>query len=194
MFQRLSIPESDVYHLLSNARRREKMAVLWRKSAESADTGFGWRTFRVGRRPAEVTVRELSEEIAAAEAGVSPAPRPLRESVYNALHQTHLPKLHAFGLVDYDADRKHVRPRPESRQLYRYMDTVNGLGVTWGEYYRALGICGLFAVVASLADAPAFGAVDPLVFASGSLALFALSTAYQLTGRRDGWLDGLSGN
>jgi hypothetical protein len=172
MFPHASIPESDVHHLLSNARRREALTALW-------------------RRPEETTLRELSELIAAAEAGVTPAPRPLRESVYNALHQTHLPKLQAFGLVEYDPDRKLVRPRPESRHLHRYMDTVNGFGVTWGEYYRALGIGGLCSVVASLADVPAFGAVDPLVFASGSLALFALSTGYQLVGGRGSRLRGL---
>ena len=165
MFSHASIPESDVHHLLSNARRRETLAALW-------------------RRPEEVTLRDLSELIAAAEAGVTPAPRPLRESVYNALHQTHLPKLQAFGLVDYDPDRKLVRPRPESRHLHRYMDTVNGLGVTWGEYYRALGIGGLFSVVVSLAEVPGFDAVDPLVLASGSLALFSVSTGYQLLNGR----------
>ncbi|MFB6082653.1 MAG: hypothetical protein ABEJ94_00220 [Halorientalis sp.] len=172
MFSHASIPESDVHHLLSNARRRETLTVLW-------------------RRPEAVTLRELSEQIAATEAGITPAPRPLRESVYNALHQTHLPKLHEFGLVEYDPDRKLVRSGPQSHQLHRYMDTVNGLGVTWGEYYRALGIGGLCSVVASLAAVPGFGAVDPLVFASGALAAFALSTGYQLLGGRGGRPRGL---
>jgi hypothetical protein len=161
MFQQPSIAESDIYHLLSNRRRRETLTYLW-------------------ERPTEVTLRELSETIAAREANRRPAPRPLRESVYNALHQTHLPKLAEFGLVEYDGDRKLVCPVPEGRQLRRYMDTVTPVGITWGEYYRGLGIAGLFAVVASLAAVPGFGAVDPLLLASGSLALFALSTAYQL--------------
>ena len=162
MFQRITMAESDVYHLLSNPRRRETLTVLL-------------------RRPDEMTLRDLSEKIAATEAGVDPAPRPLRESVYNALHQTHLPKLDEFGLVEYDADRKIVRPCPQTRSVNRYMDTVTRFGITWGEYYRALGIGGLFAVVASLADLPGFGMVDPLVFASVSLGLFALSACYQLT-------------
>jgi DNA-binding transcriptional ArsR family regulator len=162
MFQRIAIAESDIYHLLSNPRRRETLTVLLRRSNE-------------------ITLRDLSEEIAATEAGVTPAPRPLKQSVYNALHQTHLPKLDEFGLVTYDADRKIVRPCRQMRYVNRYMDTVTRFGITWGEYYRALGIGGLFAVVASLADLPGFGAVDPLVFASGSLGLFALSACYQLT-------------
>lgn len=163
MFQRVTIPESDVYHLLSNERRREALTVLW----ESDD---------------ELTLRTLSEQIASIESKMTPAPRPLRESVYNALHQTHLPKLAAYGFVEYDPDRKLVRSNPESRSLSRYMDTLAPVGVSWGEYYRALGITGLFAVVASLADLPLFAAVDPLAFASVSLALFALSTLYQMAG------------
>lgn len=127
-----------------------------------------------------MTLRELSERIAAVEAGTTPAPRDRRESVYNALHQTHMPKLASFGLIEYDGDRKTVRPRKESRQLSQYMDTVTVAGVTWGEYYRTLGIGGLFAVVASLAQLPLFAVVDPLVFASATLGLFACSTLYQL--------------
>lgn len=160
-FRGASIPETDVYHLLSNSRRRDTLTVLW-------------------RQPAAISLRDLAEEIAAREAETSPAPRPVRDSVYNALHQTHLPTLDKFGYVDYDADRKLVRPAPGSRQLGRYMDTVSPLGLSWGEHYRGIGIGGLCAVVASLAQVPGFALVDPLVFASGSLGLFALSTCYQL--------------
>ena len=161
IFRRDSLAESEVHHLLSNSRRREILTVLW-------------------QRPGQLTVRELSERIAASESGCSPAPRPLRESVYNALHQTHLPTLAGVGLVEYDPDRKLVRPCPGSRHLSRYMDTVTPLGIAWSEYYQWLGIAGLFAVVASLAGVPIIQAIDPLVFASGSLAVFALSTCYQL--------------
>ncbi|MEF8786344.1 MAG: hypothetical protein V5A45_10460 [Haloarculaceae archaeon] len=161
MFQKASLTESDIYHLLSNTRRREALTQLW-------------------QAPAELTLRELSEEIASAESGTNPAPRPLRESVYNALHQTHLPKLAEFGLVEYDPDRKLVRSSPDGRYLRRYMDTVTPAGITWGEYYRGLGIGGLFLVVAAHANLPIVAAVDPLLFASGTLALFALSTVYQL--------------
>jgi len=153
--------ESDVFHLLSNDRRRETLTALW-------------------RRPTELSLRDLSEQIAATEAGLSPAPRPLRDSVYNALHQTHLPTLDRAGYVEYDADRKVVRPSPRSRTLGRYMDTVSPVGLSWGEYYRGIGIAGLCGVVGSLASVPGFAAVDPLVFASGTLALFATSTCYQL--------------
>lgn len=167
MFQRSVLSEVEVYHVLSNARRREALAELWGQSEA-------------------LPLRELSERVAATESGSHPAPRPLRESVYNALHQTHLPKMDELGIVAYDPDRKTVSACPEARQLGRYMDVTTRLGVTWGEYYRALGVVGLFATVASLASVPGFAAVDPLVPATGFLVCFAVSTAYQLTAARFG--------
>jgi hypothetical protein len=156
-----SLPESDIYHLFSNFRRREVMTILW-------------------GNPAQISLRELSELIAEAEADQSPAPRPLRESVYNALHRTHLPKLDECGLVRYDPDRKHVRPVPESRRYRRYMDVDSPIGLSWGEYYRGLGIVGLVATVASLAEVTPLDGVDPLIYSSGTLGIFAFSTLYQL--------------
>ena len=165
MLQRSVLPEVEVYRVLSNARRREALTELW-------------------GRPEPVSLRELSEAIAATEAGVHPAPRALRESVYNALHQTHLPKMRELGIVAYDPDRKTVSACPEAGHLGRYMDVTTRLGVTWGEYYRALGVVGLFATVASLASAPGFAGVDPLIPAAGSLGAFAASTVYQLFAAR----------
>lgn len=167
LFKQPPLAESDIYYLLSNQRRRETLSILWSD-------------------PRPLSLRELSERIAAAESGVDPAARPLRESVYNALHQTHLPKLHEFGLVEYNPDRKVVRLTANSHSLSRYMDNVTRVGITWGEYYRGLGIVGLFGVVASLAGVPGFGAVDPLLVATGGLTLFAFSTVYQLATTRIG--------
>ncbi|MEZ3117425.1 hypothetical protein RYH80_16030 [Halobaculum sp. MBLA0147] len=170
-----TLRETDAHHLLSSQRRCETLRVLAR---------------RPGGEP--VALRELSERVAAAEAGETPAPRPLRRSVYNALHQTHLPTLAGHGFVDYDPVRKRVLVRAEVRDLVRYMDTVTPVGVTWGEYYRGLGIGGLCLVVAALAELPVVGRVDPLLWASGALVLFAVSTLYQLFAAPVGGLRGLA--
>jgi hypothetical protein len=165
MLQRAILPEVDVYHILSNQRRREALTELW-------------------KHPEPVSLRELSEAIAATEAGSYPAPRPLRKSVTNTLHQTHLPKMHKAGIVIYDSDSKIVTPCPESKQIRRYMDVTTRWGVTWGEYYRALGIIGLFFTVVALAFEPEFAVINPLIPATVSLCLFAVSTIYQLISAR----------
>ncbi|WP_245957232.1 DUF7344 domain-containing protein [Haloplanus rubicundus] len=158
---RRSMTECQIHGLLANERRR---AVIERLDASTGT----------------VTVRDLSTAIAETETGQSPPPTRVRESVYTSLHQTHLPKLHAVGVVEYDRERSLVHVRPAVRQVDRHMDVVNGLGITWGEYYRALGVFGLVLVIGSLTGLPVVGAIDPLLPASGTLALFAVSGAVQL--------------
>ena len=170
MFQRNGIAEADAYKLLSNPRRRETVASLLASTAP------------------EMTLRDLSELVATRETGLEPAPRTHRASVYNALHQTHLPTLQTFGLVEYDGDRKLVRPQPSVRSLNRYMDTTACFGLSWGEYYRLLGITSLCAVVLALAELSVVPALDPLLIATGALATFALSAGYQLSKSATGLL------
>jgi len=153
--------ECQIHGILANERRR---AVIERLDAS----------------PGTVTVRDLSEAIAAAETGESPPPARVRESVYTALHQTHLPKLHEVGVVEYDREHSLVHLQSAVREIDRHMDVLNGLGITWGEYYRALGVLGLLLVIASLTAFPVVGALDPLLWASGTLAAFAVSGAIQL--------------
>nr|WP_251344341.1 hypothetical protein [Haloplanus sp. GDY1] len=153
--------ECQIHQLLANERRR---AVIERLDASTGT----------------VTVRDLSTWVAAAETSQSPPPPKVRDSVYTSLHQTHLPKLHEAGVVEYDRERSLVHLRPAVRQVDRHMDVVNGLGVTWGGYYRSLGVFGLVLVIAALAGLPVVSLVDPLLWASGTLVTFAVSGAVQL--------------
>ncbi|MWV63861.1 hypothetical protein GRS48_03345 [Halorubrum sp. JWXQ-INN 858] len=163
MFQIRSdaLPESVIHDVLSNSRRTTAIRKL--------RTSGG----RIG-------VRELSEAIAADETGQSPAPRRVRESVYASLHQTHLPRLHELGVVEYDRARKEVRTCQHARDVSRYMEVVTGYGLTWTELYQALGVVTLLVVLAAQLDAPVIGAIDPLLWTSAALSAFALVTLVQL--------------
>lgn len=66
------------------------------------------------------------------------------------------------------------------------MEVVARYGITWSQYYRALGIMALLTVVLSAIDAPVFPTVDTAIWAGGFLGVFVLSTATQLWSRR--WL------
>lgn len=167
-----TIPEYEIHQILSNPRRRETIR-------------------RLGSTHGPVSLRELSEFVAAFETGETPAPRCVRESVYISLHQTHLPKLQALGVIRYDLDTKEVELLDGARDVDRYMDVVTRYGVTWGEYYRAMGVLGLTAVVGASIEAPLVSAVDPLLWASGFLVAFAASSAYQLWADRFGLLRAL---
>jgi len=163
MFNTRSLPEPIVYEILANPRRRGTIRHL-------TETAAG----RV------VSLGDLAAAIAVEETGQSPPPRARRESVYNSLHQTHLPKLDELGILEYDREARAVRIRDSAREVDRCMRRSTPNGLRWEEYYRGLGIAALLAVTASLAGVPAVEAVDPLLWASGFLALFALSAAYQL--------------
>jgi hypothetical protein len=165
LFKSRPLPEHEIHQILSNPRRREALRHL-------------------GSSPGTISVRELSELVATAETGKDPAPRNVRESVYISLHQTHLPKLHDLGVVDYDRELKEVALLDRARHVDLYMEVVTKHGVTWGEFYRSLGIVGLLTVVAGEMGLPLVEAVDPLLSASAFLGLFALSTAYQLWAHR----------
>lgn len=163
--RRRAVPEREIHQVLSSARRRKALEQL---------RGAG----------GSITVRELSERVATAETGESPAPRNVRESVYTSLHQTHLPRLDELGIVEYDRDRKIVTIRDGARHISLYMEVETPFGLSWAEYYRLLGVVGLFAVVASLGEAPGVSAVDPLLWGVLFLAVFGLSTGYQLWRKR----------
>lgn len=154
------LPEGAVYELLSSPRRRELLRQL--PSSE-------W-----------MTLKELSESVAAAEAAVSPAPRDLRSTVYTSLYQTHVPRLQDAGVVEFDPTERRVRV-VNARGVDLYMDYVTRYGVTWGELYQWVGVVGLSAVIGSLADLPGLATVDPLLWASGSLAAIAGISIAQLS-------------
>ena len=156
-----SIEETQIHDVLRNERRR--------RTIEHLQDGSG-----------TVTLRELSEAIAAAESGESPPPRNIRESVYNSLHQTHLPKLDSLDVVSYDRDRKRIEIDGRARDVDLYMEVVTEYGITWGEYYRSLGVLALFSVVASEVGVPGLVDIGALAVASGFLALIGVSILYQL--------------
>jgi DNA-binding transcriptional ArsR family regulator len=155
------IDPEEVHDVLRNDRRRLTLQYL-------------------KQRLEPVEVRELSERVAELEVGESPAPRNIRQSVYNALNQTHLPKLDETGLVEFDRDRKIVSLRETARDLDVYMNVVTPLGIAWDTYYRSLGVVALVTVLAADTDLAFFAGVDSLVFATVFLFAFALSTSYQL--------------
>ncbi|UTF52003.1 DUF7344 domain-containing protein [Natronosalvus rutilus] len=169
------IDPKEIHDILRNSRRRHVIRHL-------------------EARLTPVTLRELSERIAELETGESPAPRNVRESVYNSLHQTHLPKLDALGVIEYDDDRKTVELRDSARQVDLYMEVVMRHGISWAGYYRTLGVLALVTVVATSAGVPFLSTVPTVLTASAFLVVFAISTAYQLWTRRWFYLHSLVAN
>jgi len=163
MFRRNSLSEGEIYEVLANRRRREAI----RNLSVASDGG-------------SVSLQELSVRIAERETGESPPPRTVRESVYNSLHQSHLPKLEALGVVVYDRDEREVRLHDRARDVNRYMELRTDYGFTWSEVYRSIGVAGLTVVVGALGGVPPLDWIAPILWASGFLLAFVVATSYQL--------------
>ncbi|MFC6989123.1 hypothetical protein ACFQJD_11150 [Haloplanus sp. GCM10025708] len=98
-----TLAEGEIHDVLRNDRRRLVLE-------------------RLRNRGGSETVAELAEFVAAVEAGTSPPPRNVRQSVYVSLHQTHLPKLDELGIVTYDPNEKTVSLAAGAERVAPYMD------------------------------------------------------------------------
>jgi hypothetical protein len=157
--------DTDIHAILGNRRRRHALDHL----RETPDT---------------VPISDLADAIAEREAGESPPPEDLRQSVYNSLHQTHLPRLDAEGVIEYDRETIEIRLTESAREVEVYMEVFTRYGITWVEYYRLLGTVSLLVLLLATMDVAPFALVDTVLWVSVFLAIIAVSTAYQLWTRR----------
>ena len=155
------IDEREIHDILRNWRRR--MVIKELKSSAGS-----------------MTLRDLAETLAASESGESPPPRNVRNSVYNSLHQTHLPKLNDAGVVTYDENRKTVSLESQARDVGLYMEVVTQYGITWATFYRRLMTLALLTLVGEEIGVPVLDAVPPLALLGVFLATVAASGLYQL--------------
>ncbi len=168
------LPETQIHDLLRNERRRQVIKHL---------------QGTVG----STTLRDLAETIAERECGQSPPPKDVRDSVYNSLHQTHLPKLDRNGIVEYDANRKTIRLTENARSVDVYMDIATAYGITWSEFYQLFGTGSLLLLLGAHLDAPLLSAIDPILLISLFLAGYAISIGYQMWTQRWMYLNALFG-
>ncbi|MFC7045025.1 hypothetical protein ACFQH6_05940 [Halobacteriaceae archaeon GCM10025711] len=153
--ERLS--QEDVFQTLSNERRRYVIHYL----------------LQHGR----TEIRELSLQVAAWE---NDKPREQvtsdeRRSVYNALQQSHLPKMAGSGVIEYDAARGVVEPTADLDDLEVYLEIVPGHEIPWSQYYLLLGLFCSSLTAAVWLEAPPFGWVPPMGLAAVCVALFTAS-------------------
>lgn len=118
------LDQTEIHDILRNERRRHIISHL----KECDET---------------IAVSDLSEHIASVESGESPAPRNVRKSVYVSLHQTHLPKLDDWGIIDYDYRSKELTLLERVEEVEVYMEVVQPNDIPWGAYYLGLGVLAL---------------------------------------------------
>ena len=166
MQQTSRLTEYDIHDVLRNERRTHLLKTLQRKQET-------------------LPLREISERVATLETGEDPPPRNIRESVYNSLHQTHLPKLDEMDIIAYERDRKLVTLADESDQVSLYMEFVPEHGITWATYYLTIGALALVVIALSSAGMAIFAALPVIVWATLFFGVLLFSTLYQM------WDDGI---
>lgn len=179
------LSSNDIHNVLRNERRALALEEL-----------------RSGNEP--VTLRSLSETIAEAETGESPAPRGARDSVYASLHQTHLPMLERHAIVEYERQGKEIRLADRARDLDPYLNVTTARGGSWQFRYMVIGVLGIATTGLAAANAPLLSVVSAPGWAVAFLALFAVATLLQYgqqeLGRRSklrvvpDWLPSLGGS
>jgi DNA-binding transcriptional ArsR family regulator len=154
------LSQDEVYHLLSNPRRRFIISYL--------------RDERV------VDLQELASKVAAweNETSVDELTDQQQKRVYVSLYQTHIPKLEDAGIVTYDSDAGRVQLRERVEQLDRYLPQGDDEPRNWRRIYLAVVVGGaLFYALVTL-NVPGFAAISETL--AGVLILLALAAVVSM--------------
>lgn len=150
----------EVFDILSNQRRRHTLHYL--QQSEN-----------------RVDLQELSKQLSAWENDVAPEEITHRDrkSVYTALRQTHLPKMDAADVVNYDPNRGFVEPAEEFDDVEVYLELVPEHEIPRSEYYLGLSaVSGALLAAVWLGVYP-FTLVGNLAWGAVIVGMFAVSAA-----------------
>jgi len=125
-----SIQRSELFHLLSNHRRRYALHAC--KQLELP-----------------VTLSDLAEQVAAWENDKTVAELDYQERrrVYTAMQQTHLPAMEDAGVIEFDDQEIELTERMDEIDVY--LEIVPKNSIPWGQYYLGLSVVGLTILAAA---------------------------------------------
>ncbi|MHB9287670.1 hypothetical protein ACKVMT_11615 [Halobacteriales archaeon Cl-PHB] len=134
----------ELFDILGNARRRYTIRYLLQRSEP-------------------VSLRELSEQVAAWENGkaATDVTSSERHRVYNALQQAHLPKMARAGVIRLD--RGVVYPNDTLDDFEVYMEIVSANDIPWSVYFTALGVVGSLVAFGHEIGVPVLRDISPTV-------------------------------
>ena len=155
--------EGQVFDVLANRRRRFALHALRRRE----DT---------------VNIGTLAEQIAAWENHTDPASvtSTERKRVYTALQQSHLPRMHEAGMVEFDKRAGTVDVTDAAEEIDVYLDVVRGREIPWSTYY--VGLSGLSGAIllALWAGTPPLAWFSPTAWLTFVVSVFAASSVAHL--------------
>ena len=162
------LTSDTVFELLSSKRRRMVL-------------------FYLRQRGEPTTVNELARQIASMENEVPAEDLTSQQQkrVYVSLYQTHLPKLDAMGVIDYDKDEGTVGLNERAADIDTYLSPASDDGYPWQMHYLAVAVASIAVLLLAALGVPGFAAVPPLLLGIGvTLAFGMIALAHYLTLRR----------
>lgn len=155
----------QMFETLSFSRRREVLRYL-----------------RKHKDDTPVLIRDLSEHIAAWENDISPVEVTYkqRKRVYTSLSQSHLPRLHRYDFIEYDADRGTIELTPQAAELDIYLEVVPDRDLSWSDVYLGTSITIATLVIALyLVPIPFVSSWHALVFSAVLFLAMSLAHSYR---------------
>ncbi|AUX10086.1 hypothetical protein AArcSl_2465 [Halalkaliarchaeum desulfuricum] len=157
-----------VHQLLSNRRRRDVLQYL--EDIDSTTT-IGDLAVQIAAWEHDVSVTEVTSE--------------QRKRVYISLYQTHLPKLAASGVIDYDRDRGRIALNGEAEELAVYLEDGGQVVRNWSRYYLTLACLSLGVIGLAWLGVSPFSTLSGMGYAGGvAIALLGLSVMHRYRTRR----------
>lgn len=152
-----SLSRDELFHILRNQRRR---FILHKLKYESGPVEIRDLITQVAAWENEISAEELSSK--------------QRRSVYNAIHQTHLPTLAEAGIVDID--RHEVELTDDTKDIDIYLELVNKGDIPWAKYYILLTSVHAISYIIVRLDITPFAGISPAaIVAVWVIALFLSS-------------------
>lgn len=116
------LSKEEIFKVLSNQRRRWMLQYLKQNGDDP------------------VSLRHIVDHVTAMEndVPVHQIDSTNRKNVYTALKQTHLPKLHEKGIIEYDPQRGRIELTDTADEAEKYLEYVPDRGIPWAKYYLAV--------------------------------------------------------
>lgn len=141
------LSEDDLFDMLSNRRRRDVIDLL---EGRTQALELGTMATRIAARENEIEETAVSREE--------------RKRVYTALQQSHLPKMDAAGLIEFDKQKAVINPMPPLDAAGGYLTETRKTEPPWSGYYLGLTAVSVAVVVAVWGNLWPFVLLSPLAW------------------------------
>lgn len=160
-----AIQREQIFEILSNERRQLVLQYL-RKRNEDGQVEFRELVDQVAAWENDTTIREVDSSD--------------RKCVYTALRQTHLPKLDAFGVIEFDHQRGSLEPKENLGEVIPYMEYSPGRETFWNRVYLLLAAVCVLSVLLLIGGFVPFGSGLQVAVTIGVASAFGITSFAQL--------------